>query len=50
MVAMLFGVSHLDPLIYLGAIALLGTVAVSACGVPASRAAQVDPASTLRVE
>jgi putative ABC transport system permease protein len=50
MVAMLFGVSHLDPVTYLGAIALLGTVAVIACGVPAWRAAQVDPASTLRVE
>lgn len=50
MVAMLFGVSHLDPVTYLGAIALLGAVAVIACGVPAWRAAQVDPASTLRVE
>jgi putative ABC transport system permease protein len=50
MVAMLFGVSHLDPITYLAAIALLGTVAMLACSVPAWRAAQVDPASTLRVE
>jgi putative ABC transport system permease protein len=50
MVALLFGVSHLDPVTYLGAIMLLGTVAVIACGVPAWRAAQVDPATTLRVE
>jgi putative ABC transport system permease protein len=50
MVAMLFGVSHLDPVTYFGAIVLLATVAVMACSVPAWRAAQVDPASTLRVE
>jgi ABC-type lipoprotein release transport system permease subunit len=50
MVAMLFGVSHLDPITYLGAIGLLALVALVACGVPAWRAAQVDPATTLRVE
>jgi putative ABC transport system permease protein len=50
MVAMLFGVSHLDPVTYLGAIALLAGVSVIACGVPAWRAIQVDPASTLRAE
>jgi putative ABC transport system permease protein len=50
MVAMLFGVSHLDPVTYLGAIGLLALVALIACGVPAWRAAQVDPASTLRAE
>ena len=49
-VAMLFGVSPLDPATYLGVIALLGTVALVACGVPAWRAARVDPASTLRTE
>jgi putative ABC transport system permease protein len=50
MVSMLFGVSHLDPVTYLGAIGLLGLVALIACGVPAWRAAQVDPANTLRAE
>jgi putative ABC transport system permease protein len=50
MVAMLFGVSHLDPITYLGAMGLLAMVALIACGVPAWRAAQVDPASTLRAE
>jgi putative ABC transport system permease protein len=49
-VAMLFGVTRLDPVTYLGVIALLGGVAMIASGVPAWRAAQVDPASTLRAE
>jgi ABC-type antimicrobial peptide transport system permease subunit len=50
LVAMLFGVSRLDPMTYLGVIVLLTGVALMACGVPAWRAARVDPASTLRVE
>jgi putative ABC transport system permease protein len=49
-VAMLFGVSRLDPVTYLVVVALLTGVAVIACGVPAWRAARVDPASTLRAE
>ncbi len=47
---MLFGVSRLDPVTYLGVIALLAGVSVIACGVPAWRAVRVDPASTLRAE
>jgi len=50
MTAMLFGVSSLDPVTYLGVIALLGTVAALACGVPAWRAARVDLATPLRAE
>jgi ABC-type lipoprotein release transport system permease subunit len=49
-VAMLFGVSRLDPATYLGLTALLAGVAKTACAVPAWRAARVDPASTLRSE
>ncbi len=48
--AMLFGVSPLDPVTYLGVIVLLQAVAVIACWLPAWRAARLDPASTLRAE
>jgi ABC-type antimicrobial peptide transport system permease subunit len=48
--AMLFGVSPLDLVTYLGVIALLAGVSLLACGVPAWRALRVDPATTLRAE
>jgi putative ABC transport system permease protein len=48
--AMLFGVSRLDPVTYLSVIILLVGVSVIACGVPAWRAARLDPANTLRAE
>jgi putative ABC transport system permease protein len=44
------GISRLDPITYLGVIALLMSVSVIACWVPAWRAARVDPAITLRAE
>jgi putative ABC transport system permease protein len=50
LVTLLFGVSHLDPVTYLGVIVLLAGVSVVACWAPAWRAAQVDPAITLRAE
>jgi putative ABC transport system permease protein len=50
MVAMLFGVSALDPITYAGVIGLLAAVSAIACSVPAWRAARVDPAITLRAE
>jgi putative ABC transport system permease protein len=50
LVSLLFGVSRLDPLTYVGVIALLAGVSLIACGLPAWRAAQIDPASTLRAE
>ena len=48
--AMLFGVSPLDPVTYLGVIVLLAAVSAIACAVPAWRAMQVDPAIALRAE
>ena len=49
-VAMLFGVSRLDPVTYAGVIVLLVGVSAIACWVPAWRAARIDPAITLRAE
>jgi putative ABC transport system permease protein len=46
----LFGVGPLDAWILGGAAALLTTVAVIACSLPAFRAVRVDPARTLRCE
>ncbi len=48
--ALLFGVSRFDPATYLQVVALLAVVALVACGVPAWRAARVDPASALGAE
>jgi hypothetical protein len=47
---LLFGVSQLDPMTYLGVIALLLGMAMIACWIPAWRAARLDPAITLRAE
>ena len=48
LITLLFGVSRLDPIAYLGVIALLVSVSAVACWIPASRAAAVDPATILR--
>lgn len=50
MTTLLFGVSRLDPITYLGVVALLLGVSAVACWVPAWRASRVDPAVTLRGE
>lgn len=48
--SLLFGTSALDPVSWLGMVALLAFVAGAACWVPAWRGANVDPARTLRAE
>jgi putative ABC transport system permease protein len=50
LITLLFGVSGLDPATYFGVVVLLTGVSLIACGVPAWRAAQIDPATTLRAE
>ena len=47
---LMFDVSRLDPVTYLGVAVLLVGVSLLACWLPAWRAARVDPAITLRVE
>jgi len=47
---LLFGVSRLDPVTYLGVIVTLLAVSAIACWSPAWRAARVDPSITLRAE
>jgi putative ABC transport system permease protein len=46
--SLLFGISSLDPATYAGVVVLLCSVAAVSCWLPAWRAAQVDPAITLR--
>jgi predicted permease len=48
--SLLYGVSRLDVVTYLGVALLLGAVALVAAGIPAWRAARVDPALPLRAE
>ncbi len=46
----LYGVSAHDPLTFAGIAALLGVVALVASGIPALRAARIDPMAALRTE
>jgi putative ABC transport system permease protein len=50
LISLLFGISRLDAVTYMGVIGLLAGVSAIACGVPAWRAARVDPADALRAE
>jgi ABC-type antimicrobial peptide transport system permease subunit len=46
----LFGIKASDPVIYIGAAVLLAVVALVAAGVPAWRAARIDPVTALKYE
>jgi putative ABC transport system permease protein len=48
--ALLYRVSPLDPITYLGVIALLAAVSLAACVLPARRAARLHPSIALRSE
>jgi putative ABC transport system permease protein len=48
--SMLYGVEAFDPVSFVGAGAVLAACAVSACLLPAWRAARIDPAATLRAD
>jgi putative ABC transport system permease protein len=47
---MLFGISAFDPVTYVVVMAFLAGVALTACYIPARRAAALDPALALRAE
>ena len=47
---MLFGIGPSDPVVFVGAAILLGSVALAASLIPAWRASRVDPLTALRHE
>ena len=45
-----YGIDPVEPLVYGGAAAVLGLVALSACAIPARRILRLDPTAALRAE
>ena len=48
--SMLYDVAPTDPVVYAGVLTLLALTALTACAVPARRAARVDPLAAIRAE
>jgi len=48
--SMLFGITALDPRVYLVAIGALALVVAAACAIPAVRAMRVQPVDVLRAD
>jgi putative ABC transport system permease protein len=47
---LLFQTGPVDPVIFAGAVALLGVIGIAACLLPAWRASQLDPRAALNTE
>jgi putative ABC transport system permease protein len=48
--SLLFGVTHLDTLTYVGVVVVLAMTSIVACAIPAWRAGHVDPVTALRAD
>ncbi len=46
--ALLFGVAFVDPITWVGMLALVGVTTLAACWLPARRASRLDPCAALR--